>query len=543
MMKLIEGNIIDIHSKTIYPAEIKIENGKIIEIKENSNTYSTYIAPGFIDSHVHIESSLLIPSRFAEAAIPHGTIATVSDPHEIANVCGLEGIEFMIKNGLTVPFYFSFGAPSSVPSTAFESNGATIDETGLKSIFEKFNLTHLSEVMNYPAVINHDKTVTSKLTTAKMLGKKIDGHAPELTGRDLSIYAKYGIDTDHECSTLKEALEKIKCGFKILIREGSAAKNFENLAPLIDSYPDKVMLCTDDFHADSLINYHIDDLIKRGLKKGLNLFNLLRAASLNPANHYNIPIGLLRVNDSADFIILEDLKNLKVIQTWIKGNPVFAHGNIYFNIKKIKILNNFRAKPINSSKIVVKAIGNKIKVINLKEDDLLTSQSIENAKVVNSEVCSDTSRDILKLVVLNRYKENSQPAVAFVKNFGLKTGAIASSISHDSHNIIAVGTNDDDLVSAINEIILNKGGLSAAREQSISILKLEIAGLMSQNSALIVAEQLNNLNQTAREYGCKLSAPFMALSFLSLIVIPHLKLSDLGLFDVDTFSFTNLFAE
>ncbi len=543
MINSIEGNIIDIHTNAIYAAEIAIENGRIIEISKNNKTYNTYIAPGFIDSHVHIESSLLIPSRFAEAAIPHGTIGAVSDPHEIANVCGIEGIEFMIKNGLTVPFYFSFGVPSSVPSTEFESNGARIEAEEIKYIFEKFGLEYLSEVMNYPGVINHDKSTIAKLNIAKKLKKKIDGHAPQLSGKNLSIYAKSGISTDHECTSIQEAIEKINNGFTILIREGSAARNFEALAPLIDLYPEKIMLCTDDFHADNLINFHIDQLIRRGLQMKLNIFNLFRAASLNPVKHYKLPSGLLRKNDSADFIILDDLRTLKVTQTWIKGKPVYAHGNVYFNVKKIKALNNFKAKSISIEKLRVKASGSKIRVINLKEDELLTTQSIESPKVIKGEVISDPSNDILKLVVLNRYLENPVPAIAFVKNFGLKLGALASSISHDSHNIIAVGTSDSDLASAINEIIVNKGGIAAAHAGQVSVLKLEIAGLMSQDSAVRVADQLTALNNLAKKYGCKLNSPFMSLSFLSLIVIPHLKLSDQGLFNVDSFSFTDLFVE
>jgi len=543
MITLIEGNIIDIHTYKIYPGEITIENGRIIEIAKNNKTYNTYIAPGFVDSHVHIESSLLIPSRFAEAAIPHGTIAAVSDPHEIANVCGIEGIEFMIKTGLTVPFYFSFGVPSSVPSTEFESNGATIEAKEIEFLFEKFGLEYLSEVMNYNGVINHDKSTIAKLNIAKKLRKKIDGHAPQLTGKNLSVYAKSGISTDHECSTIKEAIEKINKGFHILIREGSAARNFDALAPLIDLYPEKVMLCTDDFHADNLINFHIDQLIRRGLQMKLNIYNLLRAASLNPVKHYNLPSGLLRKNDSADFIILEDIKNFKVAQTWIKGKPVYAHGNVYFNVKKVKALNKFKAKPITTAKLSVRLNGTKIRVINLKEDELITTQTIEYPKVIEGEVVSDLSNDILKLVVLNRYVENAVPAIAFVKNFGLTFGAIASSISHDSHNIIAVGASDSDIVSAINEVIANKGGIAAAHNDKVTVLKLEIAGLMTQVSAVRVAEQLMVLNNLAKNYGSKLNSPFMSLSFLSLIVIPHIKLSDRGLFNVDTFSFTDLFVE
>lgn len=543
MINCIEGNIVDIHNETIYPCELIVKDGLIAEINKKDRKYSNYIIPGLVDSHVHIESSLLIPARFAEVAVTHGTIAAVSDPHEIANVCGLDGIKFMIENGNSVPFYFSFGAPSCVPSTAYETNGANIGLEQIRVLFEEFKLGYLSEVMNYPGVINQDKEVIEKLKLARKLQKKIDGHAPELTGLNLTKYVNYGINTDHECSSISEAIEKIGNGIKILIREGSAARNFDALAPLIDLFPDQVMLCTDDFHPDTLINYHINELLRRGLMKGLNLFNLLRAASLNPINHYGLPIGMLKVNESADFVIIEDITDFKVMETWIKGKPVFAYGNVYFNAKKVNNLNNFNAKPITIDQLKVPAKGRKIHVINLKEDELITLQSIENAIIVNNEVKSDIDSDILKLVVINRYNEIAAPAIAFVKNFKLTCGAIASSISHDSHNIIAVGANDEDLCSAINQVIINKGGLAACRGNTCTILKLEVAGLMTQQPAFDVALQLSKLNDLTKEYGSSLKAPFMSLSFLSLIVIPHLKLSDKGLFNVDTFSFTDLFVE
>jgi adenine deaminase len=543
MLDYIEGNIVDIHTDTIYPAKITVNHGIIIDITKNNGHYNEFIIPGLVDSHVHIESSLLIPSRFAEIAVTHGTIAVVSDPHEIANVCGLEGIKFMIDNGKTTPFIFSFGAPSSVPSTIFESNGAIIGPSEINTLFKKFKLNYLSEVMNYPGVINGDIEIIRKLNIARKFRKKIDGHAPEVKGISLKQYAKYGIETDHECSNIDEAIEKINLGIKILIREGSAANNFEELSPLIDLYPSKVMLCTDDFHADLLLRFHINELIKRGLKKGLNLFNLLRAASLNPKDHYNLPIGLLRVNESADFAIIDNLTDFNIIQTWIKGIAVFSNSKVHFKSKRVKIINNFKVEPITYDQLAILPKGNKIQVINLIEGELITLKSIENAKIVNNEVISDIANDILKLVVINRYKRKAIPVICFVKNFGLKSGAIASSISHDSHNIIAVGTNDEDLLSSINKLISNKGGLIATSGNSSVLLTLEIAGLMSQKSISIVSTKLNKLNNLVKSFGCKLKSPFMTLSFLSLIVIPHLKLSDKGLFDVDSFSFTDLFVE
>ena len=543
MINSISGNIVDIHTDTIFPAIISIEDGIISNISKSNNKYKNYIIPGLVDSHIHIESSLLIPSRFAEIAITHGTVAVVSDPHEIANVCGLKGIEFMIENGNSIPFYFSFGAPSSVPSTIYESNGAIIGPKQIKLLFNRFKINYLSEVMNYIGVINGEKGIINKIIIANKLGKRIDGHAPELTGINLKTYSDYGIETDHECSNLNEAVEKINRGIKILIREGSAARNFDALANLINTYPSQVMLCTDDYHPDILMKYHINELIRRGLKKGLNLFNLLRAASLNPVIHYNLPVGLLRIDDSADFAIVDNILEFNVLQTWIKGFPVFANSKVKIKPKRTKNINNFKVKPITLNNLVVKAKGSKIRVINLKEGELITTQSIENAYIVNNAVQADTHNDILKLVIINRYKVMSEPSVCFVKNFGLKYGAIASSISHDSHNIIAIGTNDSDLLYAINMIIKYKGGLVACYKEKFALLKLEIAGLMSQKPADKVAMQLGLINKLIKKFGCNLKAPLMTLSFLSLIVIPHLKLSDKGLFDVDNFTFTDLFVE
>jgi adenine deaminase len=542
MINSVEGNIIDIHNESIYPARIIIKDGIIVELRKNNKLYTNYLIPGLVDAHVHIESSLLAPSRFAKIAVTHGTIAVVSDPHEIANVCGLNGIKFMMEDGNTVPFYFSFGAPSSVPATIYESNGSTIGYEEINSLFSNYKINYLSEVMNYPGVINGDKEIIDKINLATKLGKKIDGHAPELIGENLSKYASYGIDTDHECSSLNEAIEKINKGFKILIREGSAARNFDSLAPLIDLYPSKVMLCTDDFHPDNLIKSHINQLIKRGLDRGLHLFNLLKAASINPAIHYKLPIGLLRINDPADFVVIDTISSFNILQTWIRGKAVFSDGRVKFKTKRIKAINNFEVEPLNNDQLIVKAKGKKIKVINLNEGELITSQSIEYANIINDIVFPDLTTDILKLVVVNRYQKHSIPAIGFVKNFGLKVGAIAASISHDSHNIIAVGTNDQDLIKAINVLIKNKGGMVVCHGKKHSLLKLKIAGLMSDKHASIVQRQLIELNDLVKEYGCILKAPFMALSFLSLIVIPHLKLSDQGLFDVDSFSFTELFA-
>lgn len=536
---IITGNLVDIFQKKIYSAEVKITNGRIASIQqvsESVNEQLNYILPGFIDSHVHIESSMIIPSEFARLAVVHGTVATVSDPHEIANVCGIKGVEFMIENGKKVPFKFNFGAPSCVPATIFETAGAALNSDDVKELLAKDEIKYLSEMMNFPGVLFSDEEVMKKIAAAKDFNKPVDGHAPGLRGKQAKQYIDAGISTDHECFTKEEALDKLKYGMHILIREGSAAKNFEALIDLLNDYHDKMMFCSDDKHPDSLVAGHINQLCERAVAKVIDVFKVLQAACINPANHYKLDVGLLRTGDAADFIIAADLKHFKILQTFIDGKMVAENGQSLIRSVKENPINNFNCNEIALEDLSV-PYNNKtiIPVIEALDGQLITKRIHATPSVKNGNIVSDSSHDILKIVVVNRYN-NAPIAKAFVKNFGFKHGAIASSVAHDSHNIIAVGADDESMVKAINLIIKERGGVSCVSDTKQKILALPVAGLMSADDGYKVAENYTAIDKMAKELGSSLSAPFMTLSFMALLVIPHLKLSDLGLFNGDTFT-------
>jgi len=536
----IKGNIVDIVQRRIYKAEISVVEGLIKNIVETEQCPDIYILPGLVDAHVHIESSMLTPQQFARIAVRHGTVATVSDPHEIANVLGVDGISFMLDDAKQVPFKFYFGVPSCVPATSFETSGFVLDEGTVANLIERSEFKYLSEMMNFPGVIFRDNVVEKKLNAAKKYLKPIDGHAPGLSGDDLLKYAQAGISTDHESSTFEEAVEKIKLGVKLQIREGSAAKNFDALIPVIKHFPDDVMLCTDDCHPDDLVEKHILDQIKRGLEKGYDLFDLLRAACYNPKMHYKLENGLLQVGDYADFFITSDMLNFKCIETYINGERVFDGNKTLFNTKKHVPVNNFKCVPITKNDIAIKADGLYAKVIVAAEGDLYTRCEKHIPKKENGFVVSDNETDILKIVVYSRYHKSS-PVVGLIRNFGLKRGAIAGSVAHDSHNIIAVGVDDVDIVSSINKVIEMEGGIVAISGREKYTLPLPVAGLMSDQPGEIVAEKYKTLNQKPKEWGCTLNAPFMTLSFMALLVIPELKIGDKGLFDGKEFKLTRLF--
>jgi adenine deaminase len=535
----ISGNIVDPIKRKIYPGTIEITDGKISNITKDSAEYKNYIMPGFIDSHIHIESSMLIPSEFARLAVVQGTVATVSDPHEIANVLGINGVRYMIKNGKRVPFKFYFGAPSCVPATSFETAGAEITAYDIEKLFTEDKLHYLSEMMNFPGVLFKDPGVLKKLELAKKYGKPIDGHAPGLKGEDAKKYIEAGISTDHECYTIEEAYEKLKYGMKILIREGSAAKNYETLRPLISEHSDSVMFCSDDKHPDNLVESHINDVVKRSIKYGYDLFNVLQCSCVNAVKHYKLDVGLLQVNDSADFIIVDDLEKLNVLQTYINGELVAENGKTLIKSVKEEAINNFNTSKKSVSDFEVKYSGKSIRVMEAFDGQLITSEIDIQPKVENGLIISDTENDVLKLVVINRYQD-SEPAISFIKNFNMEKGAIASCVGHDSHNIIAVGTNDKDLCDAVNVIIENKGGISVADNEKVDVLPLPVAGIMSNEDAYLVAGKYLKLDRLAKALGTKLSAPFMTLSFMALLVIPALKLSDKGLFDGNSFKFVDL---
>lgn len=540
----IEGQYVDVFNKRIFGAKIIVENGVINSVIEDNQIKGPFLMPGFVDAHVHIESSMLVPTEFARLAVVHGTVATISDPHEIANVCGIEGVNFMIENNQQSPLKIFFGAPSCVPATYFEMAGADLKADFVETLLGRKDIWYLTEMMNYPGVIFDDIEVWAKLNAAKKIGKPIDGHAPGLTGEKLLKYAKAGISTDHESVTYDEAYEKWRHGIKCLIREGSAAKNFDALAKMIATCPSDVMFCSDDKHPDDLIVGHINQLVKRSLVLGYNVFDVLQIACVNPVEHYKIPVGQLKIGDAADFIVVDNLSDFNILETYINGQLVAQNGKTLLKNIPSKKINNFQLKEtLSKESIAVYAVGttSTIRVIEAIEGQLITNAILEEMNVQNGMIVSDTSKDILKIVVVNRYDLNAKPAVAFIKNFGLKSGAIASTVAHDCHNIIAVGVDDDSIICSINKLIVEQGGVCVCQhDMSITLMSLPIAGLMTDQDGYAVASQYSAIDQKAKELGSALKAPFMTLSFMALLVIPSLKLSDKGLFDGNQFSFVDL---
>lgn len=539
-MNTFSGNIVDVLNSRIYSGTIYVSDGKIADITEDARSYNTFIIPPLIDSHVHIESSMLIPSEFARVASVHGTVAVVSDPHEIANVLGEAGIRYMIENSKSVPMKFYFGVPSCVPATAFETSGAHLGVDEVERLLNSENIKYLSEVMNFPGVLNNDTSVIKKIETAKKYGKRIDGHSPGLRGEDAKRYIGAGITTDHECITRDEAEEKILYGMKILIREGSAARNFDELAPLIEKYPDKCMLCTDDIHPDDLMRGHINRLVKKALSMGIDRIKAMRCASVNPVLHYGLEVGLLQLGDSADFVIIDNFEDFNILTTVINGSMVAETGRTLIQRVKAEAINNFNTGLKNAVDFSVKKMSGDLNIIEVVEAQLITNSFIESPRIVNEMIVSDTTRDILKIAVINRYKD-APPVMGFIKGVGMKTGAIASSVAHDSHNIIAVGITDEEICRAVNLIIESRGGLSIVNDQVEEILPLPIAGLMSSEEGINVAGMYTRIDSIAKQFGAVLRSPFMTLSFMALLVIPKLKISDRGLFDSEKFEFSSLF--
>ncbi len=536
---IVSGKLLDIHTREVYPASVCLKDGHIEKIEKTKKCDDIFILPGLIDSHVHIESSMLTPAEFARIAVTHGTIGAVSDPHEIANVLGVKGIDFMIENGKATPFYFWFGAPSCVPATDLESGGAVLGVKEVKQLLERDEIRYLSEMMNYPGVIKRDAGVMNKIKEALSRGKPVDGHAPGLKGDELKKYIMAGISTDHECSSIDEAIEKIELGMKVIIREGSAARNLEALKELFNVNPGMLMLCSDDIHPEMLMDRHINKLVSLLVTQGYDLFDVFRACTINPVLHYGLDCGLLREGDPADFIIVDEISEMNVLETWIKGKRIFGNGLTGFPAPECNKINRFNSEEIGMNDIVVDPVSKKIQVIEALDGELLTRASTETISG-KKPLASDTGRDRLKIIVKDRYN-NSPPAIGFIRGFGLKRGAFASSVAHDSHNIIAVGANDSDIVTAVNEIVRMMGGLSFADGNFIKTMKLDIGGIMANRPCLEVAEKYQELSDLVKSAGSRLTAPYMTLSFMALLVIPELKISDRGLFDGNKFDYTGLF--
>jgi len=531
--------LVDIHLNDIYPALICVSDGIIKSIARIEDAPAVFILPGLIDSHIHIESSMVTPGAFAVAAVKNGTTSVVSDPHEIANVLGIDGVLFMIEDGMKVPLKFNFGAPSCVPATSFESSGACLNADAIEKLLDLEEIKYLSEMMNFPGVIYGDIETGKKLAIARKKGKPVDGHAPGISGDNLKKYVSAGVSTDHECSSMDEAMEKISLGMKVLIREGSAARNLDSLKDLYKIRPDMVMLCSDDLHPEMLRERHINKLISRLVLSGYDKFDVIRSATVNPVEHYKLNAGLLREGDPADIVIVDNLATMNVLETWIDGVKVFSNDRVNFEYKSGSAVNNFNCSEVSISDIRVISRGANMRVIEASEGELLTKEIIVNTSQAHF-IESDVSNDILKIVVKDRYKD-APAAIGFIKGFGLKTGAFASSVAHDSHNIIAVGTNDEDIVNVINKIISAKGGLAVSRQGSTDSLTLNIGGIMTTSSCDEVADDYERLSKLVRSYGCTLNAPFMTLSFMALLVIPDLKIGDRGLFDGKKFELVDLF--
>lgn len=541
----VAGHLVDIPGRRTFPALVTVADGRITNIAPaGAAVPQQYILPGFIDAHVHVESSMLVPSEFARLAVCHGTVATISDPHEIANVLGVKGVEYMLDNAAQVPFKCCFGAPSCVPATGFETAGAAIHAGDVEKLLQRNDIYYLSEMMNYPGVLHEDPEVMAKIAAAKRYNKPVDGHAPGLRGADAATYIRAGISTDHECFTLEEALDKLQHGMHILIREGSAARNFEALASLISSHPRMVMFCSDDKHPDNLVEGHINVLVKRALAKGHDLYNVLQAACINPVVHYNMPVGLLQEGDPADFIIVNNLEEFQVMQTFINGEAVAENGRSLINSVPIQTINQFQCDPLTPADFRIPCDEQlaTVKVIEALEGQLITNALKATLKAENGAINSDTGTDTLKIAVVNRYHK-APVSIGFIRHFGLKKGAIASTVAHDSHNIIAVGVDDESICEAVNLLVRNKGGIAVYNGTDSKVLALPVAGLMSAEDGYRTAASYSELDAAAKALGSRLDAPFMTLSFMALLVIPHLKLSDKGLFDGDTFAFTSAFAE
>jgi adenine deaminase len=536
------GNVVDVFAQRIYHARLVVREGRIHEFHEiaDERAGEPYFLPGFTDAHVHIESSMLVPTEFARLAVVHGTVATVSDPHEIANVLGPDGVWYMVENARQSPLKFHFGAPSCVPATPFDKAGGVIDSRGVARLLDEPCIKYLSEIMNFPGVLHDDPEVLAKIAAAKQRRKPVDGHCPGLRGDALGKYIAAGISTDHESRAYDEGLEKLERGMKLIIREGSAAKDFEALHPLINRFSEHCMFCSDDKHPDELVHGHINQLVRRGLERGLDLFQLLRVACVNPAVHYGLDVGLLRPGDAADLIEVDNLRDWNIRRVFIDGRLVAENGQTSLPRVEPVVVNNFETPRRRADEFHLSAQAGSLRVIEAIDGQLVTKQFRAPPRIQNGLVIADVERDLLKIVLCDRYG-GGKPAIALIKNFGLKHGAIASSVSHDSHNIIAVGVSDDEISAAINGIIDERGGISVARGDQVDVLRLPIAGLMSSDEGHQVAASYSRLDSMAKDLGSTLAAPFMTLSFMALTVIPELKLGPEGLFDVGQFAYVPLF--
>ncbi len=539
-MKHLKGNIYDYNTGGFIKGILIFDNTIVDIVEDSSIVENCFILPGFVDAHVHIESTMLTPIEYAKECVKHGVVAAITDPHEIANVCGVSGIKYMVKCANQTPVKIFTGAPSCVPATSFETSGALISPADIESLFIEGLCSHLAEMMNFPGVLNGDEIVLKKIEVANRFQKNIDGHAPLLSGINLLNYISKNITTDHECITVSEAIEKIDAGMKIMLRESSASKDFDNLITLINSHPDYIMFCTDDCHPDELQNGYLEKLFRKALLKRYPIKNIIKGSNINAVNHYQLSVGSLKIGDYADFIVIDDLLNFSILKTYINGDLVFDGINVLFTVQNISPINKFFINKVSKNDLTIYAKKNSvINAIEIIPDSLITKHF--KFSVCNNQFFleSDITSDLLKIVVVNRYLK-AKPNVGFIRGFGLKYGAIGGSVSHDSHNIIVVGVDDASIISAIETIQTGRGGLVAISDHDIDFLPLPIGGLMSDKSCSEVASQYRHINESAKKLGTQLNSPFMTLAFMSLLVIPELKISDRGLFNINTYSFIDL---
>lgn len=533
--KVFHGHIVDVVRRRIYDGRIEVCDGMISSVSEcDIQSEAPYILPGFIDSHVHIESSMLIPAEFAAVAAGHGTIGVVSDPHEIANVLGRAGVDFMIDNASRTNFNFCFGAPSCVPSCGpdIESGGAVLSSKDVEELLQKPEIGYLSEMMNYPGVLADDAEVLAKIASAHRLGKPVDGHAPGLLGEKRAGYAGKGISTDHECTTYEEGLSCLENDMNVLIREGSAAKNYEALIPLLAIRPDRIMFCTDDSHPGDFVAGHIDNIVRRAIRDGYNFWDVLRAACLNPQEHYRLNWGLLREGDPATFIMADSLApTMRILATFFRGEP--HRTDRTYSIDTFP--NIFEADVIREEDIRGGNVGT-VPVILASDGQLFTS--LEYAR---RDDVSYPWNEIQKIVVVNRYSRGVMPAVGYIRGFNIRNGAMAASVAHDCHNVVAIGSSDSMIVRAVNEVITMRGGLVAiCGENRISRIELPVAGVMSPLEGKEVARLNREVHDTVAAAGCTMRSPFITMSFMCLPVIPQVKITDKGVFDAEKWEFVRV---
>ena len=547
------GSLVNVLSGEIYEADIAVFDGQVVGIgsysgREEVTVKGKYITPGFIDGHVHIESSMVEVREFAKAVVPLGTTSVVIDPHEIANVFGLEGIQYMLKSAKFNPLNVFLMLPSCVPATQFETSGSSLKGFDLYPLLTGKWVLGIGEVMNYPGVLARDQDLLDKITMADV--KRVDGHAPNLSGMDLCAYVAAGVRSDHEGTSVEEVQEKLRLGLHIMIREGSLTKNLKVLLPLITPYNiSRCFFVTDDRHPrDILEEGHIDFMVRTAIKAGVDPVAAVRLATLNGAEYFKLDrLGAVAPGYTADLLVLDSLDKVKVEKVFKRGVLVAENGKLVesqLNPPKIMLRSSINIKFLTLDDFKIPARGKKVRAIELRPGDIKTGEWVADATIVDGLAVSDPTRDIIKIMVIERHHASENIARAFLKGLGLKRGALASSVSHDSHNIVVAGVNDEDMLEAVIEICRMKGGLAVVADGKVlARVPLPVAGLMSEGTMAEVRDAIQHIDRVSREVGITMEEPFMALSFVTLAVMPDLKLTDLGLFDVRKFKFVDVFAD